>query len=84
MFEEQAVSGYVDKLTWPGYSNVSVTYINTLEDQVIPPAQQQGYIDTLRAKSPSVNVSQIDAGHFAMYTQLDKYMGVLEAILSGF
>lgn len=82
IFEEQAVAGYTNKLTWPGYTNVSSTYINTLQDQVVPPAQQQGYINTLEEYSPSLSVKQIDSGHVPMYTQLDKYMEVVESILS--
>ncbi len=61
---------------------VPMTWIRLLRDTVVPPAQQDFYVETIRAIAP-VEVVDLDAGHDAMISRPEALAGILNGIEAG-
>lgn len=72
-FPKHSAGSFADKVTYPGYKDVPVSYLFCELDQCIPPAVQQEGIDMIESVSGNkVYVTRIKADHCPNFSAMQE------------
>ncbi|KAM5345129.1 hypothetical protein ACJ41O_010991 [Fusarium nematophilum] len=80
---EHSTASFKEKLTYPGYNDVDVTYIVCEEDKTIPPEYQYAMIELLKSSTgKDIDVQKLKSGHAPNVSQPDNVSRIVKGVVS--
>lgn len=82
MFPDHATPAFQEKLTYPGYNDVDVSFIVCTEDKVIPVEAQRAFIEWIKMSSgKDVKVRELKAGHAPTIGHTDAVADIVKDLI---